>query len=117
MTPKQLKEHGIIIAVEKRSWHVRHHTLAVASGLIGKEWNARNKAKKEALGAATAYYVKIRVEGVHRTMYFDRQKAVWSADLWKQMRKTSFASKFLNAGSVIEVKDIDDIKFIRFDPP
>ncbi len=118
MTPKQLEEHGIVIAVEKRSWHVRHHTLAVASGLIGREWNARNKAKKEALGAATAYFVKLRVENVHRTVDFalltERQKAIWSKTLWDEMKKTpSIASKFLNAEIVIEMKNIDDIKFIK----
>lgn len=124
MNKDDLKKYGIVIKINKRSWVVLHHAINVASGNIGKEYNARNRARKEALEAAVKIFVLARINGnepsVNAHAIFGQltpqMRTLWAQSVWAEVKKDSFLAKFLKPGAVIPVKDPKDIQIIRIDP-
>jgi hypothetical protein len=122
MNRRDLAQYGITIEISKKSWRVMRFGQTVASGNIGKEYNARNNARKDALAVANHVFVLARINGDmrHTTTTWvqlnQRMKSVWSRAMMDAMKNGSFIEKFMKPGSIIEVRDMDDIKIIRPDP-
>jgi hypothetical protein len=122
MNKRDLAQYGITIEISKKSWRVIRFGHTVASGNIGKEYNARNNARKDALAAANHTFVLARIKGDTRhdaatwVQINQRMRSVWSRAMMDAMKNGSFVEKFMKPGSIIEVRDLDDIKIIRPDP-
>jgi hypothetical protein len=105
LTRKQLEQHGIKVHISKRDWRVTSYDITAASGNIGREYNARNKARKAAMDAAHSMFVMNRITGddskinIQRIFGYatlsSRQQAIWANMLLKEVEKDSFISHFL----------------------